>query len=412
MMTRFGLRVLFALTCSSALAAMCYAGNAGTSTTQQILVGGLQGNGQEFLSNPVTVIDWSSPASASGTVNTASVGWTNVGTPCDGIFTVRFYDIPSNAFATVMTAERGPFRAVAGINTVTLDPPVSVTPETYIAIRRLAGPDSCGQPYGTFTRDPGHALFSTNDVQGGSLTALSPSYNFRLQAQASSAPSVRVATVPVVGSVAGAFGSFFHTSLTLGNPAASDIHGTLVFRVAGQAGTATDPSLPFVVPAGGTLNYADIIASMGQTGLGSLDILTTASPTPIANARVFNDAGAAGTSGLSEDAVPAGADYLSVANVFIPTDLTNFRLNIGIRTFTAGTLNVTVYGADGSQQSSTTNTYAADFFQQYSALAFTGLTALPAGGRIVVSAYNQNFIVYGSVTDNRTNDPSLRIGSD
>lgn len=401
MTIRVAIRLLFALTFSAAL----------TVTAQEVRVGGLQGNGAEFTGNPVTLIDWSSPATASGTVNTASVGWTNVTTPCDNIFTVRFYSIPSNAFVTVMTAERGPFRAVQGINTVTLDPPVSVTPETYIAIRRLAGPDSCGQPYGTFTRDPGHALFTGDDFKNGSIATLNPSNNFRLQAEASNVPSVRVATIPVVGSVAGAFGSFFRTSLAMGNPATSDIHGKLVFRPAGQAGSDTDPSLDFAIPAGGTLNYADIIASMGQSGLGSLDILTTASPTPIATARVFNDTGAAGTSGLSEDAVPTGADYLSVASVFIPEDLTNFRLNIGIRTFTAGSVNVTVYGADGSQQSSTINTYPADFFQQVSAAAFTGGT-VPAGGRVVVSAYSQSFIVYGSVTDNRTNDPTLRIGSD
>jgi hypothetical protein len=56
----------------------------------------------------------------------------------------------------------------------------------------------------------------------------------------------------------------------------------------------------------GTLNYADILVSMNQSGLGSLDILTTGSPTPIATARIFNDAGAAGTNGFSEEAVPAG----------------------------------------------------------------------------------------------------------
>ena len=401
MMKHLCLRSVFILTCSVALAV----------TAQEVRVGSLEGNGAVFLSSPVTVIDRSRPATVSGSVNSARVAWTNVSSPCDGIFYVRFYAIPSNAFVTVMIAERGPFRAVSGINTVTLDPPVSVTPETFIGIRRASGPDSCGQPFGTFTRDPGHALFTADDFKNGSVTALSPSNNFRLQAEASNVPSVRVATIPVVGSVAGALGSFFRTSLTLGNPASSEIHGKLLFHAAGRAGTDSDPSLDFVIPLGGTLNYADIIASMGQSGLGSLDVLTTASPTPIATARVFNDAGAAGTSGLSEDAVPAGPDYLSVANVFIPADLTNYRLNIGIRTFTAGDLSVTVYGPDGSQQSTTVKTYPADYFEQVSAAAFTGGT-VPAGGRIIVSAYSKEFIVYGAVTDNRTNDPSVRIGSD
>jgi hypothetical protein len=380
---------------------------------QEIRIGSLEGNSAVFTSSPVTIIDWSRPALSSGTVNTASVAWTNVTSPCDNIFFVRFYAIPSNQFVSVMIAERGPFRAVAGINTVTLEPPVSVSSETYIGIRRVAGPDSCGQPYGTFTRQPGRVLFTSDDFKNGSLTLLSPSSNFRLQAQASNVPSVRVSTIPVVGSAAGAFGALFRTSLTLANPGSIAIRGKLVFHQAGRAGADSDPSLDYVVPSNGTLNYADVVIAMGQTGLGSLDILTTASATPIATARVFNDAGAAGTSGLAEDAVPAGPDYLSVANVFIPEDLTNFRLNVGIRTLTSGDLTVNVYDANGSMQASLIKTYPADYFEQVSASAFVGGAALPPGGKIVVSAFtNKEFIVYGSVTDNRTNDPTLRIGSD
>jgi hypothetical protein len=141
-------------------------------------------------------------------------------------------------------------------------------------------------------------------------------------------------------------------------------------------------------------------------------VLTTASVTPIATARVFNDGGAAGTSGFTEDAVPAGPDYLSLATVFVPSDLTNFRLNIGIRTITAGDVNVSVYDAAGGLIFQIFKTYPADYFEQVSATAFLGGESVPAGGRIVVAAFQKEFIVYGAVTDNRTNDPSMRIGSD
>ena len=375
-------------------------------------MGGLEGNGAVFAGSPATLIDWSRPASASGTVNTASVGWNGATTPCDGIFHVRFYAIPGNALASVMIAERGPFRAVNGINTVALDPPVAVTPETYIGIRRGAGPESCGQPYGTFTRDAGHVLYSSGDFKGGALTSVSPSYNFRLQAQASSTPSVRVATIPAVASGPGNNGSFFRTALTLANPSELEIRGKLVLRLAGRTGSDADPSLEFVIPPNGTLNYADIVALIGQAGLGSIDILTNASPTPIATARVFNDAGENGTSGLFEEAVPAGGDYLSVANVLIPQDLTKYRLNMGIRTFAAADLSVTVYDAAGQPQTAFSKHYEANYFEQVTASQFLNNGAVPAGGRIVVSAYEKEFIVYGAVTDNKTNDPSMRIGLD
>jgi len=384
-----------------------------TAAAQEIRIGSLEGNGATFTGSPVTLIDWSRPGSASGTVNTASIAWTGATAPCDNIFFVRFFAIPSNSLSLiVMTAERGPFRAVTGINTVTLDPPVTVTSETYIGIRRAAGPESCGQPYGTFTRQPGRVLFTSDDFKNGPISSLSPGANFRLQAQASNVPSVRVSTIPAVGALAGGFGSFFRTSLSLANPSSIQIRGKLVYHPAGRAGTDADPAFDYLILPNGTLNYSDIVTTMGQSGLGSLDILTTASTTPIVTARVYNDNGSAGTSGAAEDAVPAGTDYYSVATVLIPEDLTNYRLNIGIRTITAGDLNVTVHDAVGTPQGTTVKSYVANFFEQVAATAFTG-SPLPPGGRIVVTAFtNKEFIVYGSVTDNRTNDPTIRIGSD
>ena len=379
---------------------------------QQVRVGSLEGNLQLFK-NPKqgTIIDWTRGAFTNGTVNTASVGWANATTPCDGIFFVRFYVIASNAFTATMTAERGPFRAENGINTVALNPPVQVFTETYIGIYRVPGPDSCGQPFGTVTRSPGRALYSDDDYKNGSLVQLAPSPNFRLHAQASNVPSVRVATIPVVGSTPGGFGSFFRTSLTLVNPGVTEIRGKLVLRIAGRSGTDADPSLDYVIPRLATLNYADVVAAMGQSGQGSLDILTTASPTPIASARVFNDAGAAGTNGLSEEAVPAAPNYFSVANVLIPEDLTNFRVAVGVRTFAPVDLTITVLNAAGGVQRQFVKSYPADYFQQVGGEAFIE-GPLPAGGRIVATAFEKEFIVYGTVTDNRTNDPSMRVGSD
>lgn len=379
--------------------------------SEEIRIGGLVGNDAVFTGSPATLIDWSSPATATGKVNTASVAWHGATAPCEGIFYVRFYNIPSNAFAIVMTAERGPFRAVTGINTVALEPAVDVTPDTYIGIHRGAGPESCGQPYGTFTREPGRVLFTSEDFKGGAFTSLSPAPNFRLQAQASSAPSVRVSTIPAVGSAAGNNGSFFRTALTIANPSALEVRGKLVMRLAGREGSDADPSLEFVVPARGSANYADVVATMGQAGLGSLDVYTTASPRPIVTARVFNDLGELGTSGLFEEAVPAGSTYLSVANVLVPEDLTHYRLNIGIRTITAVDVRIEIFDAAGANVGTSFRSYPANFFQQISAAEFTG-GPVPAGGRIVASAFQKEFIVYGAVTDNRTNDPSVRVGLD
>ena len=305
------------------------------------------------------------------------------------------------------------FHSAPGINTVALEPPVSVTPEMYIAVRRAEGAESCGMPYGTFTRGRARVLITDADFQAGPLTSVGPADNFRLQAQASNTASVRVSTIPVVGSAAGVNGAFFRTSLTLANPASVEIRGKLRLRFAGRSGTDADPTLDYTIPANGTLSYADLLLAMNQSGLGSLDVLTTGSSAPIATARVFNDTGATGTSGFSEDAVPAGGTYYSVATVAIPADPVNFRLNVGIRTITAGDLTIDIYDAAGIRQTSFTKSYPADFFEQPTASAFVNGNTLPAGGKVVVSSFgNKEFIVYGALTDNRTNDPSLRIGSD
>lgn len=377
---------------------------------QQIRVGGLEGNATASASSPL-IIDWSRPATTSGSVNTATVAWKNADAPCDSAFFVRFYGLPGNSLTGVMVAERGPFRAVNGLNTVALDPPANVSKgETYIGVVR-AGADSCGQPYGTFSRTPGRALLGDKSYQNGPLASLTPVTNFRLQAQASNVPSVRVSTIPAVAAAPGALGSFFRTSLTLANPSENEIRGKLQFRAANRAGSDADPTLDFTIPQNGTLNYADIVTTMGQSGLGSLDILTTGSATPNASARVFNDAGTAGTSGLNEDAVPAGPNALPYAEIYIPADLDNFRLNIGVRTFDAVSLFINVYDAGGRRVFNKVRNYDANFFEQIGGSAFTG-DVLPAGGRIVVTAVDKEFIVYGAVTDNRTNDPSMRIGND
>lgn len=378
--------------------------------SHEMRVGGLEGHSKLFATAG-TIIDWSRPASMTGTVDTAHVGWTNATAPCAPIFYVRFYAIPVNALAAVMVAERGPFSASNGIVTVALDPPVDVfRGQTYIGIRRVEAPENCGIPYGTFTRTRGRALSFDGNFTGP-FSQLNPLSDYTLQAMATSGGSARVATIPAVASAPGNFGSFFRTALTLSNPTALEVRGKLVMRLAGRAGTDADPSLDYVIPPNGTLNYADVVDTMDQSGLGSIDIITTGSTTPIATARVYND-GANGTSGFNEEAIPAGGPYLSNAVIFIPEDLTNFRLNIGIRTMDAVTLNGEVRNAAGQGVHSFNKSYPAHYFEQVGAAAFINGGSLPAGGKIIVSAFEKEFLVYGAATDNRTNDPSMRIGLD
>jgi hypothetical protein len=225
--------------------------------------------------------------------------------------------------------------------------------------------------------------------------------------------------VPVAGSTAGNFGSYFRTGLQLYNAGGAPMSGHFVYHPAGSPGSAGDPRLAFQMAAGETLSYADVVASIGQTGLGSLDLLIvpSASASPVVVTRVFNDAGANGTSGFTEEAVDPsatgpGAAVLTAgtAGVLIaPADPARFRFNLGVRTLSAGaSLSVEVRSAAGSVTRVVAKVLPASYFVQQSSDAFLGAPVGP-GGSLTIRVTAGSAIVYGATVDNTTNDPSFQV---
>jgi hypothetical protein len=155
---------------------------------------------------------------------------------------------------------------------------------------------------------------------------------------------------------------------------------------------------------------------MGTSGLGSLDILTTGGNAPIATARVFSDNGAVlGTSGFSEEGLsPNDAlDFFSRGILLIPADLTNFRMNIGVRTLDSGaSLDVATYDSAGTLRGTRTlPAYGANVFDQVPVATFTGVSSPPPGGYILIAlnVFGGRAFVYSSVIDNRTSDSTYRL---
>jgi len=222
------------------------------------------------------------------------------------------------------------------------------------------------------------------------------------------------AVLPVVGSTPGNFGSYFKTAVQVHNPASAPLAFRLVFHPAGRSGASGDPSKTVTVPARGTVYFADMLPAMGvATGLGSLDVfLQTGSPTAaVAVVRVFNDAGAAGTSGFTEsfmsldDSIGAG----QIAYLVCPPDFSVYRFNVGVRTLGQGaSLSVTVRNAAGAVTKSLTKTYAANFFEQTSVDAFLAGAALAGSDSLTIEVTAGEAAVYGATTDNRTNDASYQ----
>ncbi|HEV7764732.1 MAG TPA: hypothetical protein VGQ76_07015 [Thermoanaerobaculia bacterium] len=217
--------------------------------------------------------------------------------------------------------------------------------------------------------------------------------------------------LPVVGSAAGSLGSFFRTSVQFHNASSSTITGVVRFHPAGRSGTNADPSQPYTLPPGASLSTADVLQSMGQAGLGSLDIIPAGNVSPVSVVRIYNDAGAAGTTGLTEeqmtsaDALTAGQSGVLVA----PPDPKKTRFNLGVRTLDAGaSLTLTLRSATGAIRKVVTPVFAPNFFQQTTAAQLLGETPL-ANETVTVRVDTGSAIVYASSTDNKTQDASLQI---
>lgn len=398
-----------------------------TLSAQTLSVGAMPADtfttGYVFSGAPVSIIDLSHPAAAAGTLNRASVQWSKA---CNGAFKIVFLTLP---FATVSSftvrAVRGPFNSVAGRNDVALNPPVQVSKGDVIGVVQLQPYAACGGPL-LAELPPGSTLSveSNNDmsVNGTQLSAFA---NYEQSTGwgiiAYSNDPLLVSVVPGAGAVQGN-GAFFRTSLQLQNLSGTNgaifpgmkIDGRVIFHKAGSSAADTDPSLAFTLAPGQVVSYADVITQMGASGLGSLDVVTNGG-TPVVTARVFSDGGAAGTSGFSEEGIhPEKAfTFLRRGTMVMPADLTNYRMNVGIRTLNGGaSVTITTYNADGTVKFQRTATYAANYFEQVPVNTFAG-TTVEAGGTITVfsTGVADAFFLYESVTDNRTQDSALRMAT-
>src|SRR6185369_1969680 len=186
---------------------------------------------------------------------------------------------------------------------VTLSPPVQVQEGDLIAISRIA---NCGNP-ATLSGivSAGYVGYSGDLTGNVSLSAAQVTSGDTLAVHATGTAVESVARVlPAAASTPGNFGSFFKTSVQMYNPWTNALSGRFVYHPAGAPGSSSDPILTFTIGVGQSVSYPDIVGTMGATGLGSIDIvMSQPNQPPVIVARVFNDAGAAGTSGFTEDAV-------------------------------------------------------------------------------------------------------------
>jgi len=363
---------------------------------------------------PLTSVDFSHPALTDGTLTTATVRWAQaLAAGCANAMKVKLIRPAAGPFGSFsVVAERGPFNMVNGFNTVQLTPAMDMVAGDYLAIVQLRG-DPCGGMVVPATDSSSRMFQFSSDLASGTFSGGLLRLGLEFGARASANASVRAGIVPVVGSTRGGFGSNFKTSLQMTNVSPYPIKGTLVFHPAGRSGQDSDPSLAYSLNNAQSVFYEDVVAQMGQSGLGSIDVMSTSSAAPIITVRIYNDGGTAGTSGFTEDVFPpATALHTEFTIIATPADAANFRLNVGVRTLSAGaTMFVSTVDKDGFGSASVFKTFGPNVFEQTSAQAFLNGGTIPPGGYLFIGMSTGDAFVYGSTTDNRTNDSHIQFAA-
>ena len=392
---------------------------AAAASGQTVVVGQLRSKAQTVLtlpSGPLTLVNLSEGASASGDVTSVTVEWVGGGiAPCTPGMKLKFFRPGAAGGALTYLGERGPFAALRSLMVIPLSPPISLQAHDLIGVTEYGGA-ICG---GVGMTDAGvginTATFLGEISADTTMAQASTLMKTRLSVQGvGGANEVRTGIVPVVLSAPGREGSLFKTGFQITNPGLYTIGGRLVFHPQLQSASASDASLAFTLAAGETSAYPDLVAAMGQSGSGSLDIYSTASPPPLIIARVFNDAGAAGTSGFTEPtvALESALQPGDSSRLTAPADPAHFRMNVGVRTLaTATSVTVTLYSSSGATLASALRSYPPEYFEQVSAESFAGVASVGANQTIGVLVNSGSAIVYAATADNRTNDPSMQLGN-
>lgn len=217
----------------------------------------------------------------------------------------------------------------------------------------------------------------------------------------------RRSVLPVVGSTPGAFGGQFKTALEMRGTA--NQHGRLIFHPAGRPAADTDPSMPYSFAATRVITFDDVVVAMGQQGIGSLDIVPdddAPDRIPEVEARLYNDTpmGTFGT--FTRPVLPY--DYLHPVGFEVRIPDSRFRVNIGLRTLTATTVQTVVFNADGRPNGLRNITFPAGWMEMKSASDFIGRVLEP--GQSVSLAMSGAAVAFYTITENATNDPTLILG--
>lgn len=217
--------------------------------------------------------------------------------------------------------------------------------------------------------------------------------------------------LPVAGSIGGANGARFRTSLKLVETANGQ-HGRIIFRRAGLLPSDADPSLAWAFTGSPStpIQYDDVVEAMGQHGIGYLEIVPDEDASalmPRVEARIYNEA-TEGTFGSLEEAV-APADFTTPGFFTFTVPDPRFRLNIGMVALGPATIIVSAEDGQGHRKASRTMDLLDGLFFLTTARDLLGIDVAPGDVVRLTTLPNGAFIPFYTLTENSTNDPELII---
>jgi hypothetical protein len=280
-----------------------------------------------------------------------------------------------------------------------------LTTRTYLAMNAaFAIPHRVSEP--TKFQYRIEALFDpTTQIDGGcrgsvELT-LTPDAEFRR--------ITRKAIVPIVGSVVGATGARFRTSLRLTSNAGNQ-RGRIVFHPAGPA-SDSDPSIRYAFEGlRKTLSWDDIVNAIGASGIGTLDIIPDddAEPAPpTIVARHYTEGPNGGTFGSFEPAV-VPFDFLAPPQMTITIPDPRFRINVGFRTITSSSVQALIFDASGQVRALKSLNLGKETLTFAAASQLFGELAV---GETVSMSFDGSVVPFYTITENATNDPAVIVPS-
>ncbi|HWW60654.1 MAG TPA: ScyD/ScyE family protein, partial [Thermoanaerobaculia bacterium] len=227
------------------------------------------------------------------------------------------------------------------------------------------------------------------------ITHIFPGFITRINAAAKLPPAAPTAVVPVVASLAGAFGSHFDTAMQISNPYPFAIAGRIVVHPLGASGSAADASTPYALAPFATQRIDTLITN----GAGSADVLAEVGESPVI-VTTLTETGSMNRVQIPavdpEDAITAGMH----GTLITPPDPSRQRFNVGIRTLSGGaTLTMRVHDSSGVVISSVTRSFAPDYFVQFSFAQLFGASA-GASQAVTFDVESGSAIVYGAAVDN------------